>query len=197
MTNFPIAVILNLILLMLINRASAFKHKLLPCCVNGIRAASRTKALDLPVQRAFSPANDMLSLLRQFDVLPFPLSSSGSSLMPSLFGGQSPLMLMDVKETDKSFEISVDLPGVEKKDIKISSRNDQLTISADRSASKKEEGVNYTRMERYSGHMSRTVTLPEAADAEHIEAKSGDGVLHITIPKVESAKEAAKIIDIK
>ena len=52
-------------------------------------------------------------------------------------------------------------------------------------------------MERYSGHMSRTVTLPDNTNAENIEAKNVDGVLHITIPKVEGEKESAKIIDVK
>ena len=116
MTCFS-TILFNLIVMMLINRATAFKR--CAACVKGARALSRTKALDLPVHRAFSPANDVMNLLRQFDLLPFPMSTTGSSLLPSGFGGPGSSMLMDVKETDKSYEICVDLPGVEKKDIKI------------------------------------------------------------------------------
>jgi hypothetical protein len=61
---------------------------------------------------------------------------------------------------------------------------DELIISADRKSEKKDEGENFRRIERYSGHVSRTMTLPDNADVENIAAASVDGVLKITIPKV-------------
>ena len=105
-------------------------------------------------------------------------------------------MKLDVKETDKAFEVTVDIPGVDKKDVNVSVKNQNLEISAHREEVREEEKDNYRRMERFSGEVFRSLRLPENVLADQIEAHSENGVLHITIPKTEH-KEEVKMIEIK
>lgn len=122
--------------------------------------------------------------------------SEASIVSPSFYGSTN--MKMDVKETEKSYEIAVDLPGVDKKDIKLSIEDNMLTITAERQAMKKEEGDSFKRMERFSGVASRSMSLPENVDVDNIEASNENGVLHVKIPKKpEQAAEAPKFIEIK
>jgi HSP20 family protein len=111
--------------------------------------------------------------------------------------GTSQRMLMDVKETKDSYELIVDLPGVESKDIDIKLRDDQLVINAHRETTKKEEGEHFHRVERRSGHITRSMVLPPNADRESIEAENKNGVLHIKMKKTEHPQENEKKIEIK
>lgn len=90
----------------------------------------------------------------------------------------------DVEETDSHYVMSVDIPGVSKKDINIEVKDNQLFISGERKAERKERGVS----ERTHGKFHRIVTLPSGIDAEKIEAQYQDGVLTVALAKAESAK---------
>lgn len=142
---------------------------------------------DFPLAKSFAPAvNDLfgnlLSNLDHFPSLPN---------LPSV--GTFSSLATDVKEKDSCYEIVVDIPGVHKKDITISHEDHELTISAERSGMKKEEGENYRRVERYAGHVSRTFSLPRNCDVDKIEAECKDGVLKITVPKTEGEKGLQRI----
>ncbi len=100
------------------------------------------------------------------------------------------------KEDEKAYYIEVDLPGVKKEDIHVEVKDNMLTISGERKFKKEEKEEGYTRVESFFGKFERKFTLPTDADAEKIEAKVEDGVLHITIPKIES-KESTKKIEVK
>jgi HSP20 family protein len=105
-----------------------------------------------------------------------------------------------------AFEVVVDVPGVEKKDIHVSLGKDRtLTVTAERKGGSVEEGRNYRRMERYSGVVSRSIALSENIDSERVHADYKQGVLHIKLPKIhvdidpvepsageDSAKKATK-----
>lgn len=103
---------------------------------------------------------------------------------------------MDVAETDKEFEVTLALPGMNKKDINIEIENDVLTVSGERrwEHEEKENGRRYHRVETGHGQFSRSITLPNIVDSEHVEAKFKNGELHITIPKLE--EKTAKRIEI-
>lgn len=103
---------------------------------------------------------------------------------------------MDVAETDTAFEVTLSLPGMNKKDINIKIENDVLTVSGERSweHEEKENGRTYHRVESGHGKFSRSLTLPNIVDNEDVEAKFKDGELHITIPKLE--EKTAKRIEI-
>ena len=101
------------------------------------------------------------------------------------------LMKTDVRETKNSYEVDVDLPGFKKDEIKLELDNGYLTISATKGLDKDEtdkETGKYIRRERYSGQCARTFYVGEAVTQEDIKAKFEDGILKVTIPKVEPKK---------
>lgn len=110
-------------------------------------------------------------------------------------------MLMDIKETPEKFEMHVDLPGVNKENIKItvSPEQKEMRISAFREGTRHEEGHEYKILERFVGNMTRTLYLPDDADIDKLNAEYKEGVLLIDIPKIpESKKECTtKQIEIK
>jgi HSP20 family protein len=108
----------------------------------------------------------------------------------------------------------VDIPGVEKKDILVTADKETITISAERhhtssspNASSTGEGgavgtsagqQEYKRRERFSGHVTRTLTLPDGIDIDRIHADYHNGVLHVKIPKTHiEYLDHPKIIAIK
>ena len=79
--------------------------------------------------------------------------------------------------------IEADIPGVDPKDIEIHMDKGILSIRGERSSESKEEGANYTRIERSRGSFYRRFALPDTANPDGIEAKGAHGVLEIVIPK--------------
>lgn len=145
---------------------------------------------DWPFSRSqFSPFYRMNEMMKALNKMDQELE------LPTQFS--SPLSL-DVKETDKSYEVQVDIPGVPEDKISLSITDNILTITTERKGMTKEEGDNFKRIERYSGHSSRSITLPKNVDEDKISASSKDGVLHIMIPKlVKGEKECGRKIEIE
>ncbi|MCG2586941.1 Hsp20/alpha crystallin family protein [Rhodohalobacter sp. WB101] len=94
---------------------------------------------------------------------------------------------MNVYETAKQFEVTVELPGMDKNDFDISLNDNVLTISGERRIKDqgKENGRKYHRVESRFGKFSRSLPLPNVADTDKIEAAYENGVLAITIPKLK------------
>ena len=102
----------------------------------------------------------------------------------------SHIMKTDIKESDTAYEMDIDLPGFKKEDVSAKLENGYLTITAAKGLDKDEKndkGV-YIRRERYSGQCARTFYVGEAVTQEDIKAKFEDGILKVTIPKVEPKK---------
>lgn len=124
-----------------------------------------------------------------------------SDWMPNLFDENSRIATsqwlpsVDIKENEKQFTITADIPGVEPKDIDVSMENGMLTIKGERKTEKKDEENGYRRVERSYGSFHRRFSLPETADGEHVSAKGKHGVLEITVAKRESSK--ARKIEVK
>ncbi len=95
---------------------------------------------------------------------------------------------VDIKETDATFEINADIPGVDPEDIDVHMENGILSIKGERQSESKEEYDGYKRIERSRGSFYRRFSLPDTADADKITAKSNHGVLEITIPKQEQVQ---------
>jgi HSP20 family protein len=93
------------------------------------------------------------------------------------------LPVVDVHEEAERFVVRADLPGVEPKDVEITTDKGVLTIRGQRHAEKRENVKSYEHVERVSGAFLRRFTLPEGADTAAIKAKQANGVLEITIPK--------------
>lgn len=104
---------------------------------------------------------------------------------------------LDTAETDEAYEITLDVPGVDRKDIDISFDNGRLTISGERQREEDKKGKSFHRTERSFGAFQTSFTLPSEVDESKIDAKLKDGVLRLTVPKSETAKKAARKIAIK
>ena len=94
------------------------------------------------------------------------------------------LMRTDVRETDTSYELDIDLPGFQKDEVKVDLDHGYLTISAAKSVDrdKKDRQGRYIRQERYAGQCSRSFYVGDLKP-EQIQAKYEDGILRLTLPK--------------
>jgi HSP20 family protein len=107
-----------------------------------------------------------------------------------LFGSlaRTPWMPMDAVRRDDRLELRFDLPGVRPDSIDLTIEGHVLTVKAERSWESPEEGSDVLARERTHGTFTRRVRLGEALDADHVEARYDDGVLHVTVPVAETAK---------
>ncbi|HET6579540.1 MAG TPA: Hsp20/alpha crystallin family protein [Gemmatimonadales bacterium] len=94
----------------------------------------------------------------------------------------------DVTESPESLQITMEVPGVRSEDVKISLENNLLTIRGEKRQEAEEKGERVHRYERSYGTFERTFVLPNTVDPERIEARYGDGILAVTIPKAERAR---------
>ena len=104
----------------------------------------------------------------------------------ALYGKHSRnMMKTDVRETENSYELDIDLPGFKKDEITIQLDNGYLSISAAKGLDKDEEKKNskYIRRERYAGAMSRTFYVGDNLTQQDIKAKFENGILKISVPK--------------
>lgn len=109
-------------------------------------------------------------------------------------------MPLDIEETNTSYNIDAELPGIQKEDIKIQIKDRILTISGERKKTKIESDKNdqrYRREERATGIVSRSFSLPDNANEDKVSAKYENGVLHVTIDKVTEVPENKKVKTIK
>jgi HSP20 family protein len=99
------------------------------------------------------------------------------------------LPTLSVAETEKTYEVDVDLPGVKPEEIDVEVRDAHLWIHGERRDRKEEggEGKRYHRVEHRYGSFQRSIRLGHDVDADHISADYKDGVLRIVVPKTESA----------
>ena len=104
---------------------------------------------------------------------------------------------IDVSETDDAITVSADLPGLDENDIDISLSRDVLTLRGERSEKREDKRKGYVVHERSFGSFFRTVPLPAGLDHDNVNAEFKNGVLNITLPKTEDARQASRKIKIK
>jgi HSP20 family protein len=95
---------------------------------------------------------------------------------------------LDVIDRDVDILVRAEIPGIDKKDINVSMTDNQLTIKGQSSREEKDEKGDYHRHEISSCSFARSVTLPSSVDASKTAATLKDGILEITLPKVETSK---------
>jgi len=95
---------------------------------------------------------------------------------------------VDIRETDESLILTAELPGLTKEDVQITLENQVLTLSGERKFEKEAKGENYHRIERSYGAFTRAFTLPTHVKTEKVDASFENGVLIVTLPKMEESK---------
>ncbi len=142
---------------------------------------------------AFLPVLRRMGLLGRPDVDPFE-RFFGTGL-PALFGDETLVPALDVSESEKTYTVTAELPGMDKKDIQITFTDGILSIKGEKKSEREEKGEDYCLMERQYGSFSRSVRIPGEVDGEHVDAGYKDGVLTVTVPKSE--KELSRHIEVK
>ena len=134
---------------------------------------------------------------------PFFDENAGNKIEKKLYGRRaSHIMKTDIKETDKGYELVVDLPGFTKDEVKADLENGYLTISAEKGLDKDEQEKktgHYIRKERYAGACSRSFYVGKEVEKEDIKAEFKHGILTLFVPKKEAkpAVEQKKTIAIE
>lgn len=101
----------------------------------------------------------------------------------------APQVKLDVSEDDKAYTIKAEIPGVDKKDIKISVDGNQVSITAEvKKKTEKKEGKKVVHNERYYGQVARSFTLAQNVDQGAAKATYKDGILEAVLPKKPRAE---------
>jgi HSP20 family protein len=95
---------------------------------------------------------------------------------------------VDIRETAESLRLVMDLPGLSKEDVAITLENNVLTIAGERKLANEQRNDTYHRLERAYGAFSRSFTLAPTVQSDRVDASFSNGVLEITLPKVEESK---------
>ena len=135
------------------------------------------------------------------DWMNFPFNDEFWGKKNPLYGKHAQnMMKTDIRETDGSYELDVDLPGFKKDEIKVQLKDGYLTLSAAKGLDKDEQDKkgNYIRRERYAGTLSRSFYVGNGVKNEDVHAKFENGVLRLSIPKKAAEEiEADKYVSIE
>ena len=104
---------------------------------------------------------------------------------------------VDVVESEKAYELTAELPGMDEKNVEVKVVNGTLTIKGEKQEEKEEKNKDYYLHERNFGSFERSFGIPEGVDADKIEAIFKKGVLTVTLPKKPEAQKPAKKIEVK
>jgi len=103
--------------------------------------------------------------------------------------------LVDIVEDEKEYLVKVELPEVQKDDVKVTVEGGTLTISGERKSEKEVKGRRLHRVERYYGSFERSFSIPDDAESNEVKAEFKDGMLRVHLAKSEHAKP--KQIEVK
>lgn len=132
------------------------------------------------------------NVFRNFGLPSLGVNSALSSIESDLFRPN-----VDIDSTNKEYRISVEVPGVDEKDVKLElSQDGTLTIRGEKKQEREEKDRDYYRVERSYGSFQRVLSLPEDADQDNINANFKNGVLMVTVPRKALPKSEARQIGI-
>ena len=147
----------------------------------------------------FNPFGELDTLHRELDRLfgergggTFPFSRA--SFLPGRAARAYPLV--NVSEDEDRIYLEAMAPGVDPDTLKVSAQRDQISISGEKPACcASDEETAWHRNERAAGRFVRMLSLPTEVDADRVKAEYADGIVHVTLPKAETAKP--KRIDVR
>lgn len=129
----------------------------------------------------WDPFRDMLALREAMDRMFQQNLTRPSQLLSGLRGGPVPL---DVVDRQDAYVVRAGIPGVKPEDVEITIDGDTLTIRGETKGQEEQPGENYLVREQHYGRWQRSITLPRAVDSAKAEARSDNGVLELTLPKL-------------
>lgn len=133
----------------------------------------------------WQPFADLADIRTRFDRIIADLADGEhGTLIPEL----------DVVEESDQVIVKVNVPGIDPEELKVEIEDDLLTVSGEHAEEQEETGKRFVRRERRVGSFSRTITLPEGAKRDEVDATCRNGVLRITVPLAEAPKHAARTI---
>ncbi|MHB1219966.1 MAG: Hsp20/alpha crystallin family protein [Alphaproteobacteria bacterium] len=112
-------------------------------------------------------------------------------------GAGAALPKVDVAETDKSVEVSVELPGLDEKDVEVALTEGQLAIKGEKKVEREESRQDYYLAERSYGAFHRVIPLPAGTATDGATATFKKGVLTVTVSKTPEARDKVKRIEVK
>jgi HSP20 family protein len=125
------------------------------------------------------------------------LLAAGPLVRRELTWDATPMVSVDIVESEKAYEITAELPGMNEKNIEVKVANGNLIIKGEKQEEKEEKKKDYYLHERQFGSFERGFGMPDSVDPEKIEAIFKNGVLTVTLPKKAEAQKPAKKIDVK
>ena len=142
----------------------------------------------------FEPFRDLdlmnTNIRRFFDDFPTAAQEFSTTYHPKI----------DIYEDDKKIYFEAEVPGISKKDLNISVRDNILTVTGEKkkesAEGREQKGKNFFRSERTYGSFTRSFTLPDEVNTGKIEAKFNDGILKIEIEKATPKKPEERVISI-
>jgi HSP20 family protein len=158
-----------------------------------------TDQTTLPAEQRRTPSAALAPFARLRDEIDrlfddFPLAPAARSVFP--FTRTAVVPAMELAETDQGYELSVELPGLEEKNIDIELADGTLTISGEKREESEKKDNGYLVSERSYGAFRRQLTLPADADDNSIAASNEKGVLKLSVKKDREAAGRAKKIPI-
>lgn len=128
------------------------------------------------------------NFMRRFDVSPFSEASvEAASMAPRV----------DIAETDRDYQITAEMPGVDEKDLDVSLSKGLLTIRGEKKSEAEEKSKNFHRVERSYGMFERSIALPQDADPAKVDAEFKKGVLKVSVAKLPTAIPQKRKIEVK
>lgn len=118
----------------------------------------------------------------------WPSDANGRNSAPTLLSPS-----IDVHEDDKSLTVSVEVPGVEEKDVDVSVDENVLVVRGEKKSAREDKSGDYHVAERSYGHFERRLRLPDYVDADKADAAYRNGVLTVTFPKQPEEARSRKI----
>lgn len=163
---------------------------------------ARERGATAPIWRPFETLRrEVDRILEDFDRagwhLPFRRAAFDLDPFWRREGGWSGAPAADVVERDDGYEIAIELPGMEEKDIEVRVGDGELSIGGEMQGGREEKGADYCLRERHAGAIARSFAMPDEVDASRIEARFAKGVLTVLLPKKPEARKSARRIEVK
>jgi len=156
---------------------------------------SKTQALPITREPSLGRLHQEIDQLFESFFRGFPFSPIRQTEQTWMGGMMMPKV--DIAEEGKHYTITVEVPGVEEKDLEVSIADGTLTIRGEKRHEQENREKQYHRVERSYGAFQRMLSLPNDANEEAVEAKFKNGILTLTVPKNPSTKPAGRKIAIK